>query len=53
MACAVASTVSCLRKSSGRRVIMSTAPATPPSTRSAVALLCTTALARISDGISA
>jgi hypothetical protein len=41
-----------LRKSSGRRVITLMAPETPPSTRSAVALFCTTTEPTSSDGSS-
>ena len=47
-----ASAVNGSAKYSGRRVWMSTVPATPPSTRSAVELLCTTIWLTTSDGSS-
>ena len=52
MACAESSAVNGFLKLSGVRVSMFTAPATPPSTRSACALLCTTMRLTISDGSS-
>ncbi len=39
-------------KSSGLRVMMSTEPATPPSTKEALELFCTTTLLTISEGSS-